>query len=122
MNEQKWLKAKLPEDEDAEAETPGIGQPVGLYLCPHDRTRPWESDFGSLYYEEADGLVWGSAFGIHSPFDGVKFEDILKKYTTCFTEVPPLEAGRFPAPLGISCEVRDGVSRAAIRRIIDRLE
>lgn len=100
MNE--WLKAKLPKGENTEAEIPLIGQSVVLYCCPHDRTKAWESDIGSLDYEEEDGLVWGSAFGLNSGFDGVKFEDILKDYEVCFTEVPPLEAGRFPAPLRIS--------------------
>jgi hypothetical protein len=85
MNE--WLKAKLPKGENTEAEIPLIGQSVVLYCCPHDRTKAWESDIGSLDYEEEDGLVWGSAFGLNSGFDGVKFEDILKDYEVCFTEV-----------------------------------
>ena len=53
-------------------------------------------------YVEEDTLFWESAFGLQSGFDGMKFEDILKDYDVRFTETPPLEAGRFPAPLRIS--------------------
>ena len=128
MNTQEWLKAKLHDGEETEAEIPPAGQSVVLYLCPHERMKPWEADIGSLYVakedekSKAEALFWGSAFGIHSPFDGVKFKDILKKYTVCFTEVPPLEYGRFPAPLGISHGAREGFSRTNLRRVLDSLE
>lgn len=116
-----WVKAELLEGQ--EPEIPPIGQSVVLYLCPRDRSKLWESDIGSLYLEqgEADAIMWGSAFGFHSAFDGVKFEEILNDYEVCFTAVPTLEAGRFPVPLGISCERPKGPSRADIRRILDRV-
>ena len=97
-----WLKAELAEGK--EAEIPIAGQSAVLCLRPHDRTEAWAIDIGSLYVEsgETDALVWGSAFGLCSGFDGVKFEDILKDYDVCFAEVPPLEAGRFPSPLRIA--------------------
>ena len=94
-----WLKAELPE------EIPLTGQSVVLRLCPRDRNQAKENDIGSLYVEDEDETpFWGSAFGIQSGFDGIKFEDILKDYEVIFTEVPPLEAGRFPPPLGIAVE------------------
>ena len=118
---QKWVKAELLEGQ--EPEIPAIGQSVVLYLCPRDRTLLWEADIGSLYSEqgEADTIMWGSAFGLHSAFDGEKFEDILNDYEVCFTAVPALEYGRFPVPLGISCEKREGPSRADIRKILARI-
>lgn len=99
---QGWLKAELAEGK--EAEIPITGQSAVLCLRPRDRNQTREIDIGSLYVEsgETDTLVWGSAFGLCSGFDGVKFEDILKDYDVCFAEVPPLEAGRFPAPLRIA--------------------
>ena len=123
--EKEWVKAEMPEGK--EPEIPLIGHSVALYLCPHDRNGCWEADLGSLYMAaedeggEADVPYWGSAFGIYSGFDGVKFEDILKDYEVCFAAVPPLEYGRFPAPLGIPREPRGGIPRAVIKRIPDRI-
>lgn len=121
-----WKKAELSEGK--EAVIPIAGETVVLYLCPHNRDRCWECDIGTLCAEgnvfpesgEADALIWESAFGIRSGFDGVKFEDILKDYTVCFATVPPLEYGRFPAPLGITQGRRRRGSRAAVRQILDR--
>ena len=122
-----WARAEMAEGK--EPEVPLIGQSAVLCLRPHDRTKAWEIDIGSLDagYEseeskEADTLVWGSAFGLQSVFDGVKFEDILRDYEVCFTEVPPLEAGRFPSPLGISLEQRETNYRAHINRVLDDLK
>ena len=122
-----WAQAEMAKGK--EPEVPLIGQSAVLCLRPHDRTKAWEIDIGSLDagYEseeskEADTLVWGSAFGLQSGFDGVKFEDILKDYEVCFTEVPPLEAGRFPSPLGISLEQRETNYRAHINRVLDDLK
>ena len=122
-----WLKAELAEGK--EAEIPVARQSAVLCLRPHDRTEAWAIDIGSLDvgYEseeskEADTLVWGSAFGLQSGFDGVKFEDILKDYEVFFTEVPPLELGRFPSPLGISHEQREANYRAHINRVLDDLK
>ena len=122
-----WLKVELAEGK--EAEIPIAGQSAVLCLRPHDRTEAWAIDIGSLDagYEseeskEADTLVWGSAFGLCSGFDGVKFEDILKDYDVCFAEVPPLEAGRFPSPLGISHEQRKTNYSAHINRVLDDLK
>lgn len=96
-----WLRAELSEGK--ESEIPVIGQSVALYCRPLKPGKGWRSDIGSLYVEgdDADALIWGSAFGLDSGLDGVQFEDILRDYEVCFTEVPPLEAGRFPSPLGI---------------------
>lgn len=103
-----WLKANLPKENDPETEIPLIGQSVVLYCCPHDRSKAWTSDIGSVTVEK-DGadIMWESAFGMCSAFDGAKFEDILADYDVCFTEVPPLEAGRFPTPLRINLNGAD---------------
>ena len=124
MSEREWLKAKLPEGKETEAEIPLVGQCAVLYLCPRDRNKAWGSDIGSLYVEngETDALMWESAFGVCSGFDGMSFRDILKDYEVCFTEVPPLELGRFPSPLGISLEQRETNYRAHINRVLDNLE
>ena len=122
-----WLKAEL--EEGKEAEIPFAGQSAVLCLRPHDRTKAWAIDIGSLDagYEseeakEADTLFWESAFGLQSAFDGVKFEEILKNYEVCFAVVPTLEAGRFPSPLGISHEQRETNYRAHISRVLDNLK
>ena len=117
-----WLKAELAEGKEAEISI--AGQSAVLCLRPRDRNQTLETDIGSLYVEsgETDTLVWGSAFGLCSGFDGVKFEDILKDYDVCFAEVPPLEAGRFPSPLGISHEQRETNYRAHISRVLDNLK
>lgn len=95
-------KAKMAEGE--EPVVPLAGQSVVLWCRARDRTGALELDIGSTWVEsgETDALVWGSAFGLQSGFDGVKFEDILRDYDVWFTDVPPLEMGRFPSPLGIS--------------------
>ena len=97
-----WEKAELPDNPaEEDATLPVIGESVVLYLRPRnaDASEPWCSDIGSLDYEEEDGLVWGSAFGLFSAFDGVKFQNILRGYDAYFVAVPPLEAGRFPSPI-----------------------
>ncbi|MBQ6207160.1 MAG: hypothetical protein IJK52_08765 [Oscillospiraceae bacterium] len=122
-----WLTAELAEGK--EAEIPIAGQSAALCLLPHDRTKAWAIDIGSLDsgYEseeakEADTLFWESAFGLQSGFDGVAFEEILKDYDVSFVEVPPLEAGRFPSPLGISHEQRETNYRAHINQVLDELQ
>lgn len=117
-----WLKAEL--EEGKETEIPIAGQSVVLYLCPRDPNQTREMDIGSLYVEneEADTLVWGSAFGLCSAFDGMKFKDILKEYEVYFTEAPPMEMGRFPSPLGISLAQRETNYRAHIKRVLDDLK
>lgn len=117
-----WLKAELSEGE--EAEIPIAGQSVVLCLRPRERNQERATDIGSLYVErgETDTLVWGSAFGFCSGFDGVKFEDILKDYEICFAEVPPLELGRFPSTLGISHEQREANYRAHINSVLDGMQ
>lgn len=117
-----WLKAELSEGK--EPEIPLTGQSAVLCLRPRDRNQEWATDIGDIYVEsgETDTLVWGSAFGLCSGFDGVKFENILKDYEVCFAEVPPLEAGRFPSPLGISHEQRETNYRAHINRVLDDLK
>ena len=105
------------------------GQSAAPYLRPRDRTKARAIDIGSLDagYEseeakEADTLFWESAFGLCSAFDGTKFEGILKDYEVYFTEVPPLELGRFPSPLGISHEQREENYRAHINQVLDDLK
>lgn len=122
MNKREWLKAELSEGK--EAVVPLTGQSVVLHCCPRDRSKAWASDIGNVYVEseEANALMWESAFGIGSAFDGMKFGDILKDYEVCFTEVPPLELGRFPSPLGISHEQREANFRAHINRVLDNLK
>ena len=122
-----WRKAEL--SDSADTEIPLSGQAVVLYLSPRDREKAWTSDIGSLNAgyeseeaEEADTLFWGSAFGMDSSFDGRKFKDILKDYAVCFVEVPPLEAGRFPSPLGISHAQREANYRAHINRVLADLK
>ena len=117
-----WLKAELGEGK--ETEIPVVGQSVVLCLCPRDRNQTRETDIGSLYIEsgETDAIVWGSAFGLCSAFDGTEFKDILKDYEVYFTEVPPLELGRFPSPLGISLAQRETNYRAHIKRVLDDLK
>ena len=117
-----WLKAELAEGEDAEI--PVAGQSAVLFLRPRDRNQEWATDIGSLYIEsgETDAIVWGSAFGLCSAFDGAQFEDILKDYEVRFTEAPPLELGRFPSPLGISHEQRETNYRAHINGVLDDLK
>ena len=118
FSSQGWLKAELS---GSEPEIPFAGQPAVLCFRPRDRNQEWATDIGSLYVEE-DALLWGSAFGIQSGFDGNKFEDILKDYDVCFAAVPPLEAGRFPSPLGISHEQRKENYRAHINNVLDNLK
>ena len=117
-----WAQAEMTEGK--EPEVPLTGQAVVLCCRSRDRHRELEIDIGSTWIEsgETDTLVWGSAFGLQSGFDGVKFEDILRDYEVCFTEVPPLEAGRFPSPLGISLEQRETNYRAHINRVLDDLK
>ena len=95
----KWTKAELSEGK--EIAIPLTGETVALYCCPRNEKDRLFCDLGSLDFEEEDGLTWGSAFGIDSCLDGLKFEDILRNYDVCFASVPPLENGRFPPPLGI---------------------
>lgn len=117
-----WVMAELSEGE--EPEIPFVGQSVALYCCPRDGTWAWLSDIGSVYVEseESDAPLWGSAFGVCSGLDGLKFEDILKDYVVCFAAVPALELGRFPSPLGISHKQSETNYRARINRILDNLE
>ena len=52
----------------------------------------------------------------------MKFEDILKDYEICFAAVPPLEAGRFPSPLGIEHRLRETNYRDHINRVLEDLK
>ena len=83
-----------------------VGQSAVLCRRPLGQNQAWETDIGSLY-AEAGALLWESAFGFQSEFDGVKFEDIVKNCEVCFAEIPPLEAGRFPSPLDLSVSNKD---------------
>ena len=118
-----WLKVKVPEEKTGIL-TPG--KSAVLYLCPRDYWKKhdgvWRGDIGSLRVGTDAIPVWRSAIGRHSPFDGMTFGDILKDYEICFTEVPPLELGRFPSPLGISHEQREANCRAHINRVLDDLK
>lgn len=112
-----WRKAALSGDA---AEVPLIGQAVVLHCRPHKRDEAWMCDIGSLDCEigspdceEEAELVWGSAFGLYSAFDGVKFEDILKEYEVCFAEVPPLAESRFPVTRGNAADSENGLSASA---------
>ena len=74
-----WLKAKSAEEE-AKSGIPPIEKTAVLYCCPRDYwkhpEKVWRSDIGSLR-AEADAIpAWRSVLGRHSPFEGMKFEDI----------------------------------------------
>ena len=107
---QDWMRAKLPDGAAAEAETPLIGESVVLYCRPRKAGKTWQSEIGSLDFNEEDGRVWASAFGLDSGFDGMKFKDILRDYEIWFAPVPPLDAGRFPSPMTKPVGGRDAAS------------
>ena len=97
-----WQKAELSEGK--EAVIPVAGESVALYLCPHKRDKCWECDIGHLYVagdelpecDDPKTLIWESAFGIRSAFDGVPLKRIMRIYEVWFATVPPLKNGRVP--------------------------
>lgn len=97
-----WKKVELSEGK--EAVIPIAGESVALYLCPHKRAECWECDIGHLYVAgnefpdcyEPGALIWESAFGIQSAFDGEPLKNIMRVYEVWFATVPPLKNGRVP--------------------------
>lgn len=102
-----WQKAELSEEKNAVI--PIVGESVALYLCPHNRDKCWECDIGRLFVEgdtfpksaDPDALIWESALGMQSAFDGVPLKDIMKLYEVWFAAVPPLKNGQVPPSLDL---------------------